>query len=125
MKITRKRSEPVKETQMVSLADIAFLIIFFFMLTSSFMSDKINVPLPTLPKSGDTEADIIVRLDKDGLFLNGLKMTDQMMLEARLRDMLTGKTKPAECEVRCARRNNRRGHGREGAADTCREKRDP
>jgi biopolymer transport protein ExbD len=100
MKISRKRAEPVKETQMVSLADIAFLIIFFFMLSSSFMTDKANVALPTLAKTGETESDIIVRLDKDGLFLNGREMADQNVLEARLRDLLTGKTLPKDCEVR-------------------------
>src|SRR5665213_873126 len=100
MKISRKRSEPVKETQMVSLADIAFLIIFFFLLSSSFMSDKVGVLLPSLPKSGKTDSAIIVRLDGKGLFLNGREMVDQNMLEARLRDLLTGKTKSTECEVR-------------------------
>ena len=48
MKMPKKTNEPVKETQMISLADIAFLIIFFFMLTSQFMRDKIAVPLPTV-----------------------------------------------------------------------------
>ncbi len=100
MKINRKRAEPVKETQMVSLADIAFLIIFFFLLSSSFMSDKVGVALPSLPKSGETESAIIVRLDQGGLFLNGTKMANQNELEAGLRTILTGKTKANEVEVR-------------------------
>ena len=32
---------------MISLADIAFLIIFFFMMTASFMRDKLVVALPS------------------------------------------------------------------------------
>jgi biopolymer transport protein ExbD len=101
MKIKRKRLSPVKETQMVSLADIAFLIIFFFLLSSSFMSDRAAVALPTLPKTGKTNSAIIVRMDADGgMFCNGEAMSDATVLESKLRDLLTGHVTPEECEVR-------------------------
>ncbi len=101
MKIARKRAEPVKETQMVSLADIAFLIIFFFLLTSSFMTDKAAVALPTLVKTSQTKSAIIVRMDSEAkIFLNGELMADQNVLESQLRNLLAGRTKPEDLEVR-------------------------
>ena len=66
MKIARKRMTPVTETQMISLADIAFLIIFFFMLTSSFMRDHTDIDLPTLAATNTSEADITVSVSKSG-----------------------------------------------------------
>jgi biopolymer transport protein ExbD len=45
MKMPGKRAKPVVETQMISLADIAFLIIFFFMLTSQFMRESAAIRL--------------------------------------------------------------------------------
>ncbi|MCX5661800.1 MAG: biopolymer transporter ExbD [Planctomycetota bacterium] len=97
----KKTNEPVKETQMVSLADIAFLIIFFFMLTSSFMRDKISVPLPTVPEMSKTVGTHAVTLDlQKRLFLDGEPVEDAKALESRLKGMLEGKTEPRDIEIR-------------------------
>jgi biopolymer transport protein ExbD len=72
MKIKKQRSKPVVETQMVSLADIAFLIIFFFMLSSQFMKDRAALNLPKMPKTDETKSQITVTTDTNGdLLLNG------------------------------------------------------
>ena len=101
MKLARKKTAPMKETQMVSLADIAFLLIFFFMLSSQFMKDRTEVALPTLPKLAETTSEIVVSMDAKGkIILNGDAMADQNALESSLRTLLAGKTKPEDCEVR-------------------------
>jgi len=101
VKIFRKRIEPIKETQMVSLADIAFLIIFFFMLTSTFMSDKVSVSLPQLARSSKSEAPIQVIIDKEAhIYLNGSAIGGAEALETELMGLLRDRTSPRDCEVR-------------------------
>lgn len=95
------RAKPLVEAQMISLADIAFLVIFFFMMTASFMKDKVNVNLPALDKTGKTEAAFNVSMDAAGkIFLDGEPAESPEVLEGQLRTMIeTGKTSK-ECEVR-------------------------
>lgn len=101
MKMPGQRAKPVVETQMISLADIAFLIIFFFMLSSQFMRDKANIRIPELPKAGRTESSISVVMDESAAIeLNGQHVADKDELESRLKDLLAGKTTPKDCEVR-------------------------
>lgn len=101
MKMPSKRNKPISETQLVSLADITFLIIFFFMLTSSFMRDKVKINLPEIPKVAETKSLHTVSLDSQGrIYLNGDAVDNKEMLEAQLKDLLTGKTKDDELEVR-------------------------
>lgn len=101
MKMPKKTTEPVKETQMISLADIAFLIIFFFMLTSTFMRDKISVPLPSTPEMSKTVAMRSVTLNADKhIFLDGELVDGKDALESRLKGLLEGKTEPRDVEVR-------------------------
>ena len=66
MKIPRSKTEAIRETQMVSLADIAFLIIFFFLLSSTFMKDRTDIALPSAPKTSNTETPITVAMDEAG-----------------------------------------------------------
>ena len=86
---------------MISLADIAFLVIFFFMMTASFMKDKTAVNLPSLPKAGKTESAFNVSMDAQGrIFLDGEPAESPEVLEGQLRTMIeTGKTSK-DCEVR-------------------------
>jgi biopolymer transport protein ExbD len=101
MKVVRSKSGPVKETQMVSLADIAFLIIFFFMLSSTFMRDKLVVALPAEPKTAKTETGLSVTMNGSAkIFLNGAPVENAEALQSELATMLAGKTAPKDCEVR-------------------------
>jgi biopolymer transport protein ExbD len=100
MKIKRSNNKPVTETQMISLADIAFLIIFFFMFTSQFMRDKIKVPLPEIPKAQKTETGISVAVDSQKvMYVNGQVMATKDDLEGTLKSLLVDK-KDAGLEVR-------------------------
>ena len=92
---------------MVSLADIAFLIIFFFLLSSQFMKDRVQVNLPKLPKEVQSKTQLTVTMDAGGgLFLEGQPVAGDTIVERRnslenqLKDILAGKTKAEECEVR-------------------------
>ena len=101
MRMPRKRSRPIVETQMVSLADIAFLIIFFFMLTSTFMRDKLGVNLPVLARTDQTDAGIAVVVDKEAqIFLNGQQVGSADALERELLGLLAGKSGAKETDVR-------------------------
>jgi len=101
MKMPRKKTQLIKETQMVSLADIAFLIIFFFMLSSQFMRDKLVVDLPKVPASTTTESGFSVTMDADKqIFLEGEPVDSGEMLESNLRGLLAGRTDSKSLEVR-------------------------
>jgi biopolymer transport protein ExbD len=103
MRLNRSRLKPVKETQMVSLADIAFLIIFFFMLTSNFMRDKLAIDLPKLPETTKTDTPISVAMDKDRqIYLNGQSVGGIDALQTELKGMLAGKS-DGEVRFRCDR----------------------
>lgn len=101
MKLARRRSEPIKETQMVSLADIAFLIIFFFMLTSTFMRDQLSVSLPALARTEETQSPITVIVDKNAkIYLNGREIGSPGTLKNELKGILAERTNARDCEVR-------------------------
>jgi len=96
-----KRNRPLVESQLISLADIAFLLIFFFLLTSSFMKDRVKVDLPILPRMLKTAVPHSVTLDKNKqIFFDGELVTTKEDLEGRVKTALTGKTKPEDLEIR-------------------------
>jgi biopolymer transport protein ExbD len=101
MKIPRTSSHPLVEAQMISLADIAFLVIFFFLTTSNFMKDKVPLSLPQADGNTPTQANIFVVVGPDGnAFLNGEPMANGDTLESHLKTILSGKTDAKDCEVR-------------------------
>jgi len=70
----KKRSKVSAEFSMSSLTDIIFLLLIFFMLTSSMV--QINVQLPTSDSKAIAANDLIVMMTKDGsLTFNGKKTT--------------------------------------------------
>jgi len=86
---------------MVSLADIAFLIIFFFMLTSTFMRDDQGVKLPTLARSQETSSSITVVMDNNAkIFLDGKEVGSPDALERELKGLLSASKGEKESEVR-------------------------
>ena len=92
---------------MISLADIAFLIIFFFMLTSTFMRDKLAVALPQLTRTTRSESPITVVVAKDPkvdertkIYLNGVEVGGTDVLEREIKGLLADKSTPSEMEVR-------------------------
>ena len=103
MRMPRGRSKPVVETQMISLADIACLIIFFFMMTSSFMRDKLVVDLPSLPRTSRTDTPNSVVVDVHGkIYLDGDPVDNAKGLENHLKALLENKKgKELEVRLRC------------------------
>jgi biopolymer transport protein ExbD len=86
---------------MISLADIAFLIIFFFMVTSSFMRDTMGVVLPVLSRSDKTDSEIMVMVDKEkAVYLNGQLVGSTDALERELKGLIGDKKGAKETEVR-------------------------
>ncbi len=102
MKMPKRRAKPFRETQMVSLADIAFLLIFFFMLSSQFMRDKVQVELPWLNAKADkTESGHGVTMDLSGAtFLDGQPVASPASLEGQIAVLLSGKTDAKSREIR-------------------------
>ena len=70
----KKRSKVNAEFSMSSLTDIIFLLLIFFMLTSSMV--QINVTLPESNSTTVAPSDLIVMMTKkDGLSFNGKKVS--------------------------------------------------
>ena len=113
MRMPRGRSKPVVETQMISLADIAFLIIFFFMMTASFMRDKLVVALPSLPRTARTDTANSVAVDALGkIFLNGDPIESAKGLENHLKAVLENKKgKDLEVRLRCDKKLTYKDYG--------------
>jgi len=102
MKIGKdRRGKAITETDMVSMSDIAFLLIIFFMITTQFMRDTVQIEAPELPEHDRTESGISVALDEEGrLWFDGARLGTAAELESRLRGRLAGRVEREEREVR-------------------------
>jgi len=101
MMIKRKRrAQPT--VPLTSMADIAFLLIIFFILTTTFMKEPpVPVDLPEDPKIEDVEeSELIVTMDKQGrVYLNGVQTTTDG-LEGELSGLLpTQETKLVHVKI--------------------------
>lgn len=80
----KKRSKVTAEFSMSSLTDIIFLLLIFFMLTSSLV--QINVDLPESDAKTVAPTDITVAVDLRGSYtLNGRAMPSMTALENAVR----------------------------------------
>ena len=85
----RRHSEPVQELNTSSTADISFMLLIFFLVTSSMDTDKgLMRQLPPLPDEKQQPMDVkqdhvmIIRLDaKDNLSLDGTLLSDIQLTE--------------------------------------------
>ncbi len=101
MKLQPRRATLLRDSNLVSMGDIAFQLIVFFMVTTTFMRDSVQVDLPKLPSSDKTESPISVAIDGDGrIHLDGQAMDTAGSLESRLRELLDGRTTPEDRQVR-------------------------
>jgi len=78
----KKRNKVSAEFSMSSLTDIIFLLLIFFMLTSSIV--QINVELPESDSKTVAPTDLAVQLFKNGKILVNAKNTSKRMLEKRI-----------------------------------------
>lgn len=100
--MNRGTGKPLVEAQMISLADIAFLTIFFLVMTSTFMKDKTKIDLPQLPKTAEGKSAIVVAMDGGGrITLNGEKVGNASLLEGQLKGTLANRdpNDPAANEI--------------------------
>ena len=82
----KKRNKISPEFSMSSLTDIIFLLLIFFMLTSSMV--QINMPLPKSDSKAIAPDDLIVMMTKEGsLTFNGKKIS-KSKLKSRIKSEL-------------------------------------
>ncbi|MFZ5774867.1 MAG: ExbD/TolR family protein [Thermodesulfobacteriota bacterium] len=95
--LTFSRRTPTRVSiQMTSLIDMVFLLLIYFLLTSSFVSrEGVDVQLPRVSSEfGAKEERLIVVVDKDGRFLLEERPLDEAGLLAALRNRLRGEPEP-------------------------------
>lgn len=81
MKIRRRRSQHIDTViNVTSLIDVTFILLIFFMLTTTFAKPNKQLPMITLPQATNVEdqknkADIEVQIDAQGnYYINGKKL---------------------------------------------------
>ena len=89
MKIKAHR-EPMTSFNTISLTDIIFLLLVFFLLSSTFvLQPGIKVQLPTTTNSDiSSEKSIVISLTKEGTVYLNDELVNQVELGARLRQMV-------------------------------------
>ncbi|MEY3218834.1 MAG: hypothetical protein RIT27_191 [Pseudomonadota bacterium] len=83
MKIRRRRRQNIETViNVTSLLDVTFILLIFFMITTTFAKPNKQLPLITLPEATNVEdqkkqADIEVNIDAQGnYYINGNKLID-------------------------------------------------
>jgi len=86
MKIRRRRQQNIETViNVTSLLDVTFILLIFFMITTTFSKPNKQLPLITLPQATNVEdqkkqADIEVNIDAQGNYhINGNKLIDNEM----------------------------------------------
>jgi biopolymer transport protein ExbD len=101
VRVPPRRMHALSEVNLVSLGDIAFNCIIFFILTTSFIKGSRNVELPKLPPSEKTPGIVSVTLDATGrIQLDGQDIDTPEGLSARLTQRLQSYTDPKAREVK-------------------------
>lgn len=86
----KKRNKVNAEFSMSSLTDIIFLLLIFFMLTSSMVN--INVPLAKSDSKTVAPVDLAVMMTKDGKVTFNGKKSDMRSLESQIYKTAIGQT---------------------------------
>lgn len=91
----RSRNKRLTEFQLASLTDIIFLLLIFFVLTSSIVSpNALNILLPNADSQTQATQSVNVSIDKDlKYYLNGEEI-DPAWLETLLPSKLAGQQDP-------------------------------
>jgi biopolymer transport protein ExbD len=97
MKLQRKQ-RPLSEINVGAFSDIAFLLIIFFILTSTFLKtsgSKMNIPSGTTEQSEDEQKQLSIDLRVDEIYLG--ENTTPLTMEA-LRESLADADLPSKAE---------------------------
>jgi len=86
----KTHSEPLTLFNPISLTDIIFLLLVFFLLSSTFvLQPGIKVQLPTTTNTDiSSEKSIVISLTKDGVIYLNDELINRIELGARLRQMV-------------------------------------
>lgn len=86
----KMRNKPSTEFSMASIADLVFLLLIFFMLTSSFVSQSgIKVELPNSSSEKPSEGKNTVTVSKDGVYAWNDKTVDKEEIPNFIIEVLT------------------------------------
>ncbi len=89
MKLGKERNKVSTEFNMSSMTDIVFLLLIFFMLTSTMVTtNALDLVLPKAKGKTDSNKNISVNITKDLKFFIDKDPVDETQLEARLLSML-------------------------------------
>lgn len=89
-----RRERQAQAIPLTPLIDVVFLLIVFFMLTTSFrVSESLEISLPNVsdapaPASDTNDEILFITLPKPGFILYGQELVDEIELEARLFDVV-------------------------------------
>ena len=76
LQIHRRPKKPLR-LEMTSLIDCVFLLLIFFMLSSSFLTPSISLTLPAAANTQQHDTSIVVSLDTEGqLYVNRQAVTE-------------------------------------------------
>ncbi len=86
----QRPKRPTHTIDMAPLIDVVFLLLIFFMLTSSFVPPSIPLELPSVANSESTETpSVVVSMESDGRAAIGDVIVDDAGFEAALGAALT------------------------------------
>lgn len=90
MKLGKTRNKVSTEFNMSSMTDIVFLLLIFFMITSTMVTtNALDLMLPNGKGKTDSNKSISVSIDKDLVFYIDQDKVDELQLESLLLDLLS------------------------------------
>lgn len=96
MRIGKNKNKVSTEFNMSSMTDIVFLLLIFFMLTSTMVTtNALDLVLPKGKGKTDSNKSISVSIDKDLVFYIDKDKIDETQLESQLLSMLDGQENKA------------------------------
>lgn len=96
MRIGKNKNKVSTEFNMSSMTDIVFLLLIFFMLTSTMVTtNALDLVLPKGKGKTDSNKSISVSIDKDLVFYVDKDKIDETQLESQLLSMLGGQENKA------------------------------
>lgn len=91
MKIGKQRNKVSTEFNMSSMTDIVFLLLIFFMLTSTMVTtNALDLVLPKAKGKTDSNKNTSVSIDKDLNFFIDKNKVEENLLEPQLLSLLNG-----------------------------------
>ena len=96
MRIGKNKNKVSTEFNMSSMTDIVFLLLIFFMLTSTMVTtNALDLVLPKGKGKTDSNKSISVSIDKELVFFIDKDKIDETQLESQLLSMLEGQENKA------------------------------